>query len=273
MEFTGWTGIPADGKMPAKDIIVIANFKAAVYTVTFKNADGSVFDKKAVKFGEEIILPATNPTLEYHTFAGWSGVPADGKMPARDIEITALFKEIDVMLIPKNDTCTTVIDRNGQTTADYVDGESTWYIYGLQEILKDEVLLAEYIAVQGDGRIEIVYNELHDGRSQAPWVGTGTVINVYNNEDKLVESFTIVIFGDLNGDSYVTATDWSIAENEVAYYTMWSDNMSDEYCAYMVMAADFDKNGVITEADSANICNVTLGLYEIDQVNRKVIEL
>lgn len=54
---------------------------------------------------------------------------------------------------------------------------------------------------------------------------------------------------------------------------MWSDNMSDEYCAYMVMAADFDKNGVITEADSANICNVTLGLYEIDQVNRKVIEL
>ena len=273
MEFTGWTGLPADGKMPAKDIIVIANFKAAVYNVTFKNADGSVFEKKAVKFGEEIIVPTTEPTLEYHNFIGWSGLPADGKMPANDVEVTPIFEAIPVMLIPKNADCTTVIDRNGETTADY-DDDSTWYIYGLQEILKDEDLLNDYIDVQGDGRIEIVYNEYSTGKSFAPWTGTGTVINVYNNEtDELVESFTIVIFGDLNGDSYVTATDWSMAEDEVAYYTEWSDETSSDYCAYRVMAADFDKNGVIMPADAASISNATLGLSEIDQVEGKVIDL
>ena len=276
MEFIGWTGLPADGKMPAKDIIVIANFKAAVYNVTFKNADGSVFKKNAVKFGDDIIVPAEEPTLEYHNFIGWSGIPADGKMPANDVEVTPLFEAIPVMLIPKNDTCTTVIDRNGETTADYVEGESEWFIYGLQEVLDDEYLLAEYIDVQGDGRIEIVYNELENGNTHAPWTGTGTVINVYDNNDesgKPIESFTIVIFGDLNGDSFITATDWAMAEDEAATITEWSDDMSDDYLPCRVMAADFDKNGVVQSADASNLSNVTLGLSEIDQVNGEIINL
>ena len=64
-----------------------------------------------------------------------------------------------------------------------------------------------------------------------------------------------------------------MAEDEVAYYTEWSDETSSDYCAYRVMAADFDKNGVIMPADAASISNATLGLSEIDQVEGKVIDL
>ena len=176
------------------------------------------------------------------------------------------------MLIPKNDTCSTVIDRNGGTVDDYVDGESVWFVYGLQEVLKDTVLLAEYIDVQGDGRIELIYRDREEGNTHAPWTGTGTVINVYDNvTDELVESFYIVIYGDLNGDSYVTAIDGSIADDEVIGLTWWSFEGMPEYRAYMVKAADLSGyDAEIHATDAAIIDNASLGLFFIYQTDGSI---
>ena len=270
MKFVKWTPeVPAT--MPAENLIIVAEFEASVYNVTFRNADGTVFDKKAVQYGDEITLPTTEPTLEHHTFAGWSGIPADGLMPDSDLEVTPIFERVKVMLVPKAGS-TTVIDRDGLTVDDYVDGESTWYVYGLEEILKETTLRENFIDVTGDGRIEIVYRELANGKTFAPYTGTGTVINVYDNvTGELVESFTIIIFGDLNGDSFIQAIDASIAEDEVLMNTDWSDEYSDNYTEYMLIAADFDKNGVIKAADTANIENTALGITIIDQTDGSVM--
>ena len=293
------------GNMDADGEEFVAVWEKATYKVTFYDyvpEDGKTpMVKSKVASAEydyeaKIIFPAEVNLYEYehYTFLGWTLVEnkpivtedyteemlaellvdtsseiADVANANEDGEINyyAVYKRVKVMLIPKNDECTTVIDRDGGTVDDYVDGESIWYVYGLEEILKETTLLAEYIDVQGDGRIEIEFRAREEGKTHAPWTGTGTIINVYDNvTDELVESFYIVIFGDLNGDSYITAADISLAEDEALGLTWWSSEDEVEYAPYMVKAADLSGNNkLITATDVAIVESASLGLYEIFQ--------
>ena len=295
------------GSMDADGEEFVAVWEKATYKVTFYDyvpEDGKtpMVKSKVVaadyEYDSKIIFPAEVNLYEYeyYTFLGWTLVEnkpivtedyteemlaellvdtsneiADVANANEDGEINyyAVYRRVKVMLIPKNDTCTTVIDRNGLTVDDYVEGESVWYVYGLEEILKDTLLLAEYIDVQGDGRIEIEYKERGEGATHAPWVGTGTVITVYDNvTDRPVESFYIIIFGDLNGDSFINATDVAIIEDESFGYTSWSIEGEDDYAPYMLKAADlagFDER--INVSDFAIIENAALRLYIMNQVD------
>ena len=164
------------------------------------------------------------------------------------------------MLIPKNDTCTTVIDRAGLTVDDYT-ADSEWYVYGLEEILSLNLLLNEYIDVQGDGKI--VVTKIKDN---SKYYGTGSIIDVYDNvTGELVESFRIVIFGDIDGDSYANGVDLSILSEEVLSLTYWSIDGADEYCAYKVKAADLRPDGVIDVQDKALHNKHVLSLGYINQ--------
>ena len=88
--------------MPANDITVVAEWEAVVVTKTLTiDANGGAFadgtDKKTetLAVGEEIKdLPV--PTRDGYDFAGWSGIPEDGKMPAEDITITATWTPVVV---------------------------------------------------------------------------------------------------------------------------------------------------------------------------------
>ena len=189
-------------------------------------------------------------------------------MPAHDYNLYAVYEKVKVMLIPKNDTCTTVIDRNGGTVDDYTD-DSEWYVYGLEEYLTENMLLDEYIDVQGDGRIEIIPVDVNFG----PYRGTGTIINVYDRngtvettDDRFVESFRVIIFGDLNGDAIIRSVDSTIVDKEVSGLTSWHLDYSNEYCAYMVKAADVSKDTFITSVDATLIDRKVIGIATIDQV-------
>jgi len=255
-------------------------------------------------YEEKIIFPSVADRYEYEhwTFMGWTLVEnkpiitdeyteemlaellVDTETEVADyanadengnINYYAVYKRVKVMLIPKNDTCTTIIDRNGLTVDDYEHGVSEWYVYGLTDILKDTVLLAEYIDVQGDGRIELIYSDRASGGTQAPWTGTGTIINVYDNvTGELAESFTIIIYGDLNGDSYITATDVSILDAEVIGLTHWSVDFDDTYAPYRIKAADLGgADGVLSARDVAVVDNFVLGLYLMNQDDGTYVDL
>ncbi len=81
--------------MPAKNITVVAEWKAVVVTKELTiDANGGEFDDgtnvktKDFAVGEEIKdLPV--PERDGFEFAGWTGIPEDGKMPAEDITIKA----------------------------------------------------------------------------------------------------------------------------------------------------------------------------------------
>ena len=251
------------------------------YTVTFKNynvpAEGAAvvkpeeaydYESGDYKFGEEIVFPEAPVFNEHHTFLGWSTVEgdagsivADMTMPAENVTLYAVYERVKVMLVKKNDACTTVIDRGNATVDDYEDGVSEWYVYGLKERLKESTLLDSYIAVQGDGRIEVVLNP-----NFGSYAETGTTINVYDNvTNELVESFRVIIFGDVNGDARVNSTDASLISNEVVGDTDWSIKNSNNYAAYKFKAANVRADRFITSTDSSIIKDYAVGTAIIDQ--------
>ncbi|MBQ2842221.1 MAG: InlB B-repeat-containing protein [Clostridia bacterium] len=248
----------------------------------YKSVNPSVvLDTENYDFGAAITFPAEESfPVEaqidgaYYTFVGWSKT-ADGEvlsnselytqtMPAEDTAYYAVYERVKVMLVPNDDaaywtennkTCTTVIDRTGEN----------WYVYGLTdrmlvETSRDNKRLDTYIDVTGDGRYEAVEFKGKDGS-----VGTGTVINVYDNvTGEIVESFWIIIYGDINGDGAISNLDSTMAYSEDATDTNWSKVWGD-YCHYMAEAADVNGDDIVNVTDAAQIEYYVIGTVEIDQ--------
>jgi len=261
MSFNGWfdgnTEYVAGStfSMPANDLIIVADFSIAVYKVTYLNADGSVFTTEMVKFGDPIPVPSEEPTKEYHVFTGWE-INYD-KMPAEDIIVAPIFERISVKLIPMAGS-TTVIDRDNMV------------IYGLQEYLTESILRNDYLDVEGDGFITITPVD-------TGCYGTGTKVTLYDNLAPTVpvETFTIVVFGDINGDSFVQAIDCTYADEENLMITDWSQEQifdgsavvaNPNYDLYKTMAADLNGDGIIDSTDATIIGDASIGIIIIDQV-------
>ena len=240
--------------MPAENLIISAIFDSAIYKVTFVDFDGEAFVEMQVRAGDEIVLPVEQPTKEFYIFKGWLNVPSI--MPNEDITIEPDFERMSVVLVPEEGS-TTVIDRDNMV------------IYGL-ELFLDEALIDEYLAVEGDGYYTVT--PVRNG-----CYGTGTVIEVYDRvTGEKLETFHIVVFGDLNGDARVNAVDSAIANDESLMLTTWSlkevyENgalvENADYKVYMAMAADVNgKDGRIDATDVSDIRDTSLGTVVINQV-------
>ena len=211
---------------------------------------------------------------------------------------------LPVKLMPKNDTCRTVIIRNdvldtsgafpkyasdssmkiesnldgysgenyqlsfGDPTTEYPytfnEGDN-WYICGIEPgtTLKD--FINSYVRVQGDGRLEVI-------SSYGAMVGTGTVVNVYDRhgtetveDDTLVEQFTVIVYGDVNGDSYINDTDETIVGVESISLTRWQRCGGEEFNKLYVLAGDCNKDGRINATDTSMIADGINGTTAIDQ--------
>lgn len=258
MSFNGWFDGNTEYKagstftMPANDLIIVADFAVAVYKVTYLDATGAVFATEMVKFGDPIPVPADEPTKEYHVFTGWD-ITYD-KMPAEDIVVAPIFERIPVKLIPMAGS-TTVIDTDKMV------------IYGLQEYLTESILRNDYLDVEGDGFFTIT-------PVQTDYYGTGAKVTLYDNLNPTVpvETYTIVVFGDINGDSFVQAIDCTYADEENLMITNWSmekgfDGLDNpNYDPYKTMAADLNGDGIIDSTDATIIGDSSIGIIIIDQV-------
>lgn len=126
--------------------------------------------------------------------------------------------------------------------------KSLGYIWGLDEGLTD---ITDYITLaDGTGTMEIVPTE--NG------IGTGTVINVYDIYGDLRESYTIIIFGDINGDTY--------ADGQDAVLDSCIMNFTDIFSDAQKFAADVDFDGSVTETDYSITANKAVSLDYISQI-------
>ena len=132
----------------------------------------------------------------------------------------------------------------------------------LIRVLMEYKPLDKYIDVQGDG--SLVITKINDNSN---YYGTGSIIDVYDNvTGELVESFRIIIFGDIDGDSYANGIDLSMMSEEALGLTGWSIEGIDEYCAYKFKAANLRPDGVIEGQDKALLNRHVLSLGYINQV-------
>lgn len=121
------------------------------------------------------------------------------------------------------------------------------YIYGLDENFAD---ISNYVTVkEGTGTAELVPTALGNG--------TGSLLKVYSTNGQLYETYTIVIFGDVNGDCKIDGQD-AVIINCIA-------NGFGSYSDYLEYAADVDNSNSVDSADAAITERYAIGLDYIDQ--------
>ena len=258
MTFTGWTPAVPD-TMPANDLIIVAQFGTAYYTATYlDDVNGEVFAEYTVMFGQAIPIPEEKPTKAYHTFVEWVNLPET--MPAGNVTIVPKFNRDPVKLVPM-DGSDTVIDRDEMI------------IYGFNsDRLSESIIREKFLKVEGDG-----YFTITTAVEGLPFYGTGAVVKLYDNADpsgEPIETYVIVVFGDLNGDGRINASDDSIISSEISaanFDELWSYAALPGYNKYKVMAADINDDGLVNATDRSIISNVTLGSERIDQATKEVI--
>lgn len=133
---------------------------------------------------------------------------------------------------------TTVVPKDDKETV--IDNENK-YIYGITP--GDNV--EDYIKVN-NGSFEIVANA--SGYSN----GTGATVTVKNSSGTVVDTYTIIIFGDVNGDGVITGVDlMSISQ----YVSGATSALTD----YSLVSADVNGDETITGVDLMSVSQYVSG--------------
>lgn len=163
--------------------------------------------------------------------------------PAKPIiTLYAVWKSIQVSLQP------------GVATRTVVDTESK-LIYGLSERVSKDDLCDNLLRVNGKGSLQVEYQG---------YVGTGSIVHVYNSQNQEVETYKIIIFGDLDGDGQITTEDIRMVKGHYAGTMEITD-------PYRLMAGDLNGDGDLTLDDTILMKSVINGVQEYDQADRKVV--
>ncbi len=280
--FAGWNAeVPAT--IPADDVTLTASWDINSYTIKFLDAEDGVFDSYELEYNAEITAPANEPTKVHYTFAGWSLTkiteilnPEDiadvalidfenaaPTVPVDGLTIYPVFVRIPVKLATLSTAVVIEEEDDGTTVVGYIAGLTT-------RLLEDD-LLDNYITVEGDGRIEVELTKFGV-------CGTGTEVRIIDNvTDEVVGIYYLIIYGDVNGDAEIDASDVSMIKAEalgVTYWSVSSDAVAEENETYdysKVLAADMNGDGKIKSVDASLLADVTLFLAEIDQQTGDII--
>ena len=125
------------------------------------------------------------------------------------------------------------------------DATFTGYIYGVEPEAGETV--DAVFEVVGDGELEIIATE---AGSEA---GTGTIVNVLDLDGNVVETYVLVIFGDVNGDGLVDTSDsYDIELHDAWMYPSETDGMRMDL-AYQAFAGDVNCDTMLDTSDSYDI--------------------
>lgn len=232
----------------------VAALELRTYTVNFLLNDGTdtIYTfSKGNYYGDSVDLPMVNPSREGYNFLGW-GADAEGAQMIEGSVIveadTAVYAIWELIYVPDLE----MIIPEGATTV--IDAEKN-FIYGLKEMITKEELDGTYLDVIGNGHLEYDYSG---------YIGTGdTVRLVDDSTGETVATYTIIIFGDLNGDGMVNNQDVTIAKAMNAGTLNYS--MTDA----AAFASDLFEDGGINNSDITIMKNMQSGLIILDQATRK----
>lgn len=124
----------------------------------------------------------------------------------------------------------------------------TGYIYGLDEGFAD---IASYVTVK-DGTGTSTFIPTVNGN------GTGSKLEIYTITGALYKTYTIIIFGDVNGDCKSDGMD-------AVLIGCMANNMG-EYDDSIKYAADVNFDGSVSDADSVTVAGYAIGNDVISQI-------
>ncbi len=124
-------------------------------------------------------------------------------------------------------------------------------VYGFDVGMTTTAELKQKVIASGSGTIKVVYTEYG--------LGTGSKINVLA-DDTVVKTYSVVIFGDVNGDALIDSNDSSIVQSVSTGLSVFENDT-------FVFASDLNNDGIVDSTDLGIVRSVAKGVSVIDQVN------
>lgn len=258
-KFGGWTlnkgsnvAVESIDVVDASTITVYAiwNVNYAMVNFSVNNGVGTAPAAQKVEVGEAVVLPdGAGLTREGFIFAGWAAT-ANATEPLTTYTVTstgsktlyAVWAALSCDLVAKAGS-TAVIDNENH------------YIYGLYFSPDEQTLNEQYLQVEGNGHLEYNYRG---------YIGTGTEVSLVNDYTGEVDAtYTIVIFGDIDGDGLVTNNDITLMKSLNSYTISYEDE------AYRIFAADLFADGSINNSDITIAKNMNSNIVILDQATRE----
>ena len=229
--FSGWSpALPET--MPANNLSVYGTLTPATGIVEFNanGASGVVPTSISGIIGEAITLPGQGSLrMANHRFLGWN-TDKDAK---KALESYTISEASAVLYAIWRDTSQDVVELVPENEDIFIDAKRS-YIYGISTGTSLTNLNGMF-SVTSDGyfTVEAV------GRT----AGTGTIISVYDMDDNFVQSYTLVIFGDLDGNGRVTGNDVAIANQALSegFSDYGDDAALMEFAANVVVLSSRDR--------------------------------
>ena len=255
--FIGWdTTVPK--KMPAKDMTVKARWQINRYKITFDTDGGSEIDPIEQDYDTAITAP-DNPTKEGYAFIDWdTTVPA--KMPARDMTIKALWKDIEKptgkISLDTNEWKTLLntitfglFFKDTQTvtitaTDNSGDAVKIEYLLSAKELTEAELASAAFTAYTAPFGIDpdneyIIYVRLTDNAGNTDYICSDGIV---------LDGTSPVITGIENGKTYCEAQTVTVDEKYVDTVTVNGKKFTlDESGSFTIAPADGEQKIVVTD--------------------------
>lgn len=238
--FIGWftaaeggTRITESSITTAANVTLYAQYEKA-YTYTFANYDGTVIASGSLAAGSTIPVPSVIPakaadSTHYYTFAGWEGYASGMTMGSENVTFTALYD-------------THALEELGgiATDAYVISGEYLRAIAlgttpaQLQSALvpSDLITIHKGSAITGD------------------LAATGMTVE-YAVDGKVVQTLTVVVTGDVNGDGKCSISDLV----QINSHLLGRQKLSGAF----LQAADINGDGKCTISDLVQINSHLLG--------------
>lgn len=191
------------------------------------------------------VYPEQTVDKIFNSLREFSG-PAATSNPTVSTGTTYTYKMLDAVKFLDFGATKPEIEFNLNTTV--IHDSAKEYIYGLDEGFAD---IASYVTVKdGTGTAELVQT--------ANGNGTGSQLKIYTLKGELYKTFTIIIFGDVNGDCKADGMD--------AVIMGCMTNGMGEYDNCVTFAADVDFDGSVSDTDIETVKKYAIKTGYISQI-------
>lgn len=208
-------------------------------------------DKLALNIGETATITAkVNPDTAKNKNIIWSSTDADvatvdnGVITAKSPGMTVISAETEDNGFVK--FCVVRVASLIAVNGSVVDNEKG-IIYGIGSNSSD---INSYVRLVDSTMIV---------QCESTYLGTGSTVNVLKS-GKTVDSFKVIVFGDVNGDSWYDGTD-AVLVNMIANGMLTREQIGEA----VWLAADCNHDGVINQADVDLLNKAGLLLSSVDQ--------
>lgn len=141
------------------------------------------------------------------------------------------------------------------TSSVYNVNQDTMLITGIDKL---PITAAELKRNVQSSKGEQILIQKEDGTTQTGTVGTGNKVLLVNEKGETKAVYAVIIYGDVNGDGNIYATDYRIIKNQI---------MGDKQLLFdlYAKAADVDRDGNVYATDYRRIKNHIMEVSEISQ--------